>query len=362
MKKKTEKIEAAEEAKATERAEEKGAGFVDDAPRSIVIEEALEAILFAAGHPISYATLARVFNMTPSKVRDRVLEYSLKYNDSSIPRGVILLVYNDSCQLSTKKYYLNEIRDALGIRKSGTLSTSSMEALAIVAYNQPVTRAFVDTLRRADSSYAMNNLIDRGLIESKGRLDAPGRPMLYGTTSDFLRCFGLKDLSELPQTTEEIQSMFANTSNVPEDEEAGDGEQLELNIDGESNDPENANEVQAEATIDEPIEDSDPSADDNIDLDDEALDGEDLDMDDDNGSDSNNDDIDDGFIEGAADESEDDIDDDSESAIDDGYGDDPSNEGDDGFTTDGYDADDYIPDGAESDDDSVLSDNAENND
>lgn len=177
--------------------------------RVIVFEEALEAILFAAGHPISYATLARVFDMTPGKIKDKVFDYSLKYNNSDIPRGVILLTYGDSCQLCTKKYYLNEIRETLGIKKSGTLSTSSMEALAIVAYNQPVTRAFVDTLRRADSSYAMNNLIDRGLIEAKGRLDAPGRPMLYGTTTDFLRAFGIKDLNSLPQTSEEIDAMFA---------------------------------------------------------------------------------------------------------------------------------------------------------
>ncbi len=187
--------------------------------RNIIFEEALEAILFAAGHPISYATLARVFDMTPAKVRDRVFEYSLKYNDSDIPRGVILLTYNDTCQLCTKQFYLTEIRDALGIKKSGTLSTSSLEALAIVAYNQPVTRVFVDTLRRADSSYAMNNLLDRGLIECKGRLDVPGRPMLYGTTSDFLRSFGIKDLSELPRTSEDVQAMFAKASNVNEDAE-----------------------------------------------------------------------------------------------------------------------------------------------
>ncbi len=176
--------------------------------RTVIFEEALEAILFAAGHPISYATLARIFDMTPSAIRDKVSEYSLKYNNSELPRGVILLTYGDSCQLCTKKYYLAEIRDALGIRKSGTLSTSSMEALAIIAYNQPVTRAFVDTLRRVDSSYAMNNLLDRGLIESKGRMDAPGRPMLYGTTQDFLRCFGIKDLSSLPKTTDELMEVF----------------------------------------------------------------------------------------------------------------------------------------------------------
>ena len=148
--------------------------------------------------------------------------------------GVILLTYADSCQLCTKKYYLNEIREALGIKKSGSLSTSSMEALAIVAYNQPVTRVFVDTLRRVDSSYAMNNLLDRGLIECKGRLDAPGRPMLYGTTPDFLRAFGLSSIDALPQTAEEIKAMFARLDNEEENADVDDAqisfteEQLEV--------------------------------------------------------------------------------------------------------------------------------------
>ena len=196
--------------------------------RAIVFEEALEAILFAAGHPISYATLARVFESTPVKIKEQVISYSEIYNNSEIPRGVILLTYGDSCQLCTKKYYLNEIRETLGIKKSGSLSTSSMEALAIVAYNQPVTRVFVDTLRRVDSSYAMNNLIDRGLIESKGRLDAPGRPMLYGTTPDFLRAFGLSSIEALPQTPEEIKAMFAKLDGVEEDADKTDDSQISL--------------------------------------------------------------------------------------------------------------------------------------
>ena len=192
--------------------------------RSVVFEEALEAILFAAGHPITYATLARVFETTPAKIKEQVLDYATIYNNSDIPRGVILLTYADSCQLCTKKYYLNEIREALGIKKSGSLSTSSMEALAIVAYNQPVTRVFVDTLRRVDSSYAMNNLLDRGLIECKGRLDAPGRPMLYGTTSDFLRAFGLSSIDALPQTAEEIKAMFARLDGVEEEADVDDAQ------------------------------------------------------------------------------------------------------------------------------------------
>ena len=250
----------------------------DTAPeREIVFEEALEAILFAAGHPISYATLARVFEVTPSQIKDKVADYALLYNNSDIPRGVVLLTFKDECQLCTKEYYLTEIRAALGIKKSGTLSTSSLEALAIVAYNQPVTRAFVDTLRRVDSSYAMNNLIDRGLIECKGRLDVPGRPMLYGTTSDFLRCFGLESLSKLPTTTEEITAMFQRIRKH-EIEEASEetiegGEQMSLidEIIGDAADVESDIAVESEAeTVTEPVEsiedDGEPSADDYQDL------------------------------------------------------------------------------------------------
>ena len=211
-------------------AEVKALPETQEVERAVVFEEALEAILFAAGHPISYATLARVFETTPSKIKEQVAKYAEIYNNPDIPRGVILLTYADSCQLCTKKYYLTEIRDALGIKKSGTLSSSSMEALAIVAYNQPVTRVFVDTLRRVDSSYAMNNLIDRGLIESKGRLDAPGRPMLYGTTPDFLRAFGLSSIDALPQTAEEIKAMFARMDCA---EEGGSSENEQIAISDE---------------------------------------------------------------------------------------------------------------------------------
>ena len=249
---------------ASEIGAEKETDIAPPEERVIVFEEALEAILFAAGHPISYATLARVFDMTPGKVKDKVFEYSLKYNNPDIPRGVILLTYGDSCQLCTRKFYLNEIREALGIKKSGTLSTSSMEALAIVAYNQPVTRVFVDTLRRADSSYAMNNLLDRGLIEAKGRLDAPGRPMLYGTTTDFLRAFGLKDISALPTTTEEIQEMFTKAKNVESSEEAT---QEEIQFPDDENAAETLAEDVAESVAEAGVQsdyEDEPSAEDDI--------------------------------------------------------------------------------------------------
>ena len=245
----------------------------EETPRVVVFEEALEAVLFAAGHPITYSTLARVFQLTPAAVKDKVFDYAMKYNDPTIPRGVIMLTYKDSCQLCTKEHYLAEIRDALGIRKSGSLSTSSMEVLAIVAYNQPVTRAFVDTLRRVDSSYAMNNLLDRGLITSTGRLDVPGRPMLYGTTSDFLRCFGLADLDSLPKTSEEMTEVFAKAKeetapNTDDDDSVSNGEQLEI-LDAEAASPDTQLTDEAASDIEETVENAEieleePSAEDDV--------------------------------------------------------------------------------------------------
>ena len=170
----------------------------------INFEEALEAILYAAGHPITYDKLSGIFNITRTEVKKKVTEYAQIYNEpSALPRGVMMLTFDDSCQLCTKKEYISQIREALGIKRNGNLSASSIETLAIIAYNQPVTRTYVDTVRGVDSSYSVSNLLERGLIESKGRLDAPGRPMLYGTSTNFLRCFGLSSLSELPGVNSE---------------------------------------------------------------------------------------------------------------------------------------------------------------
>lgn len=172
-------------------------------------EEAIEAILFAAGHPVAYETLAKTFDLTVPIMRKTVKEYAEKYNHSKLPRGVILLALDDECQLCTKAEYLAYIRYALGIRRNGTLSASTLETLAIVAYHQPVTRAYIDAVRGVDSSYAVSSLVERGLIEAKGRLDAPGRPVLFGTTSSFLRCFGLNSIEELPNLpNEEIAAVF----------------------------------------------------------------------------------------------------------------------------------------------------------
>ncbi len=164
------------------------------------VTSAIEAILFAAGHPVEYERLSAVLGLSVKDVKTICSEMAKEYEAPTSHRGLLLLMYPDACQLSTKEEYLPYIREALGIKRGGNLSNSTMEALAIVAYNQPVTRADVDNIRGVDSSYAMTSLIDKGLIEVCGRLEAPGRPMLYATSDKFLRVFGLSSLEELPVT------------------------------------------------------------------------------------------------------------------------------------------------------------------
>lgn len=163
------------------------------------ISGAIEAILYAAGHPVAYERLSEVLGLSIPDVKKIVEAMSREYNSEKSKRGIMLLMYPDSCQFSTKEEYMPYIREALGIKRGGNLSNSTMEALAVVAYNQPVTRSYVDSVRGVDSSYAMTSLIDKNLIACCGRLDAPGRPMLYATTEKFLRVFGLNSLDELPQ-------------------------------------------------------------------------------------------------------------------------------------------------------------------
>ena len=162
------------------------------------IEACIEAVVFAAGYPVPYQKLAEVTGLGVREVKRLCERIAKSYEDDK--HGFMLLRYPDTCQFVTKEQYGTYIREALSIRRGGTLSASSMEVLAIVAYNQPVTRAFIDAVRGVDSSYAVNSLIDKELIMAKGRLDAPGRPLLYGTTDKFLRVFGLSSLDDLPKT------------------------------------------------------------------------------------------------------------------------------------------------------------------
>jgi segregation and condensation protein B len=163
----------------------------------------IEAILFAAGYPVTFKKLAEVLEISVITIKDAVneLQSSLEIEN----RGIRLIIVSDACQLCSKEEFEQYVRRALGIRREGKLSNSSLEVLAIVAYNQPITKAKIEKIRGVDSSYAVSTLCDRRLIEAKGRLDAPGKPILYGTTDDFLRCFGLSSLYELPDYEEKSE-------------------------------------------------------------------------------------------------------------------------------------------------------------
>ena len=124
------------------------------------IEAAIESILYAAGYPVKYSKLSEVLGLDAKDVKTMVEHMAVQFNKEDSPRGINLLMFEETCQFCTKEQYAPYIREALGIRRGGNLSASSLEVLAVVAYNQPVTRAYVDTVRGVDSSYAVNSLID----------------------------------------------------------------------------------------------------------------------------------------------------------------------------------------------------------
>ena len=197
------------------------------------LEKAIEAILFAAGHPVTYAKLGEVLGYFEAQIKKKVMAFAEKYNDND-RRGIMLLAFENSCQLCTREEFLPYIKAALGIRKGGNLSNSSLEVLAIVAYNQPTTRAFIDDVRGVDSAYIVGSLLEKNLIEVCGRLDVPGRPNLYRTTATFLRCFGIESLEQLPYV--EIQRNENEGEIIPIDIEffssdsEDEGENLHINV------------------------------------------------------------------------------------------------------------------------------------
>lgn len=177
---------------------------------------AMEAVLFAGGDPVSRERFAQLFDITKVEV-DVVadeLEKRLCGKDSSFQLARLA----DALQLCTKAEYGDVVQAFLEIKRTAPLSRAALEALSIVAYKQPVTKTYIEQVRGVDCSAIMTTLIQRSLIEECGRLDAPGRPILYRTTSDFLRCFGLETLDDLPGET----SVQMNLEEATEEEDSSD--------------------------------------------------------------------------------------------------------------------------------------------
>ena len=190
------------------------------------IKYAIEGILFAAGEPVRAAKLAVVLEKTIDEVEAAVAELKEEYNNDH--RGFNIIDISDGYQICSRPEYYTYIREILGEQRNQPLSNAAMEALAIIAYKQPVTRGMVERIRGVNSDGCVNRLYERGLIEEAGRLDAPGKPILYRTTDTFLRCFGLRSPRDLPPID------FKNI--VPELEEYG--EQLSMEDTDENTEPE----------------------------------------------------------------------------------------------------------------------------
>lgn len=158
---------------------------------------AFEAILFAAGEPVEIEKFTEVFEIDTETAESIMDMLSDRLDNSG---SAVKLVRLDFCyQLCTRKEYAENIRAVLDLRRKAPLSQAALEVLAVIAYNQPVTKAYVEQVRGVDCSGVVSTLVEKGLLEEKGRLELPGRPLLYGTTANFLRCFGLKNLDELPE-------------------------------------------------------------------------------------------------------------------------------------------------------------------
>lgn len=161
------------------------------------LQAALEGILFASGEPVAAERLCVGLDVdrgTLDQVAQHLMdEYSFQH------RGIRLVKLDNSYQLCSAPEYAEHIRKTLESRKPARLSQSALEALSVIAYYQPATRAYVDQIRGVDSSYTVGLLLERDLIEECGRLAVPGRPILYRTTKNFLRSFNLTSLEELPE-------------------------------------------------------------------------------------------------------------------------------------------------------------------
>lgn len=160
------------------------------------MKRAIEAILFAAGESVEITRIAQALEITPKKAENLLEELKDEFNAEN--HGFKLMRYKDNFQFVTHKEFGEQIRTVMDLNRKKPLSQAAMEVLSVIAYNQPVTKAFVEQIRGVDCSGVIGSLTVKGLIEEQGRLELPGRPLLYGTTENFLKCFNISSVDELP--------------------------------------------------------------------------------------------------------------------------------------------------------------------
>ena len=192
------------------------------------IVPALEAVLFASGEPVPAARLSLIFAVPEEVIDDAAQELEREYAENG--RGIRLLRLGASLQLCSAPEYAKLVARVIEHRAAPRLSPGALEALAVIAYFQPVTRAYVEQVRGVDSSYTVASLAEKGLIEPAGRLEAPGRPTLYRTTEAFLRVMGVSSLNELPALPDLTEADGLEKLQDAVEKLKSRGEQLELDM------------------------------------------------------------------------------------------------------------------------------------
>lgn len=170
---------------------------------------AIEALLFVAGDPVSMDRLSEALNIPISDLEEFMPKMMDEYNYER--RGIKLIKLENSYQLTTRSEYFDAVVRMVTHKQKQVLSPATLEVLSIISYNQPITKAAIEKVRGVDSSHSLTKLLERELIEQRGRLNAPGRPVLYGTTDEFLRCFGLQSLEEMPNLEDDLAQVGMET-------------------------------------------------------------------------------------------------------------------------------------------------------
>lgn len=209
------------------------------------LKSAIDALLFVSGNPLSVDRLKGIFEeATEVQIEAQLQALLQEYNDRG--SGIMLAEVAGGYQLATRPENAAWIRKFKAVKISSKLSKPALETLAIVAYKQPITRTEVEAVRGVNIGGIMRNLMERRLVKIVGKKDVPGRPMMYGTTTDFLQYFGLKDLSALP-TLKEFQELEAGEE-IMEEVAAGEQENREPSEETETAESTNAEAVTEAAT------------------------------------------------------------------------------------------------------------------
>lgn len=176
------------------------------------MQAVIEAVLFTMGESVELDKLALAVDSDKETVRQVIADMMKQYEKED--RGIKVIELENAFQLCTKKeYYENLIKVAKAPKKQ-VLSDTLLETLAIIAYKQPITKMEIEKIRGVSSEHAVNRLVEHGLCKELGRLDAPGRPMLFGTTEEFLRVFGVQSIDELPVISEDLVEQFKDEAEM----------------------------------------------------------------------------------------------------------------------------------------------------